>query len=556
MARRSRGYSRFVPAWLAAAAACLCLSGTPGLSQEPADDATAGEQPAPAPEEPANRVTIAIGSMRQAVDGNPFRFRQYVTPPSATHIALLGVTHPLDETGLTFGGYAYDLLEPGAGGVGYLYEVDQGLRFDTRYRRSQFYRDFYAGESDVRRKDWETDFRWRVTGEDHLIGHYGTVSMRGGKPGSADDHWLRETWGLQYTRTLDFLNASAGYGFEQFGFTGSPSYLAGETGTWSLSLAPSRDARTLVGAAFSARATDLERETRSPEERTVALRALHQLTQDLTVNIDLEYWQLQDSLAQNAYAKQERLAAIEGEWVGLPRTVLRAGFETAEVDYANGRQLQVVKPAVNTTALSLRTRPLRELKLQADFRRRRVDDRPLAYDISGQPTTTRIWAETDVLRLRGTYAPAYLPVGLTAGYRSDDRENPDQGTSNQIITRDLTGWWTIADDLTATASFLEQDFGLRGAGLATPYVSDSRSWTLGATWQATDHTTLDASFTRADSFGSVELREDTWSVSLDHSWREHRLRLGLVLDDLDDFNGTLLGYDADLLYAEFSTELP
>jgi hypothetical protein len=555
MARRSRGHSRFVPALLAAVAAWLCLSGTPSLPQEPAAESEAEGQAAQT-DERANRVTIAIGSMRQAVDGNPFRFRQYVTPPSATHIALLGVTHPLDEAGLTLGGYAYDLLEPGAGGVGYLYEVDQGLRFDTRYRRSQFYRGFYAGESDVRRKDWETDVRWRVTRDDHLIGHYGTVSMRGGRPGSADDHWLRETWGLKYTRTLDFLNASASYGFEQFGFTGAPSYLAGDRGTWSLRLAPSRDARTLVGAAFSASATDVERETRSPEERSVALSAVHQLTQDLAVNIDLEYWQLQDSLAQNAYAKQERLAAIEGEWAGLPRTVLRAGFETAEVDYVNGRQLQVVKPAVNTTALSLRTRPLRELKLQADFRRRRVDDRPLAYDISGQPTTTRIWAETDMLRFRGTYAPAYLPVGLTAGYRSDDRENPDQGTSNQIITRDLTAWWAIADDLTATASFLEQDFALRGAGLATPYVSDSRSWALGATWQATDRTALDASFTRADSFGSVELREDTWSVSLEHAWREHRLRLGLVLDDLDDSNGTPLGYDADLLYAEFSTELP
>lgn len=553
MAGRLRG--RFRPALLAASAASLWLSPALVLSQELADEARAEGQPAPPHEEPANRVTIAIGSMRQAVDGNPFRFRQYVTPPSATHLALLGVTHPLDDAGLTFGGYAYDLLEPGAGGIGYLYEVDQGLRFDTRYRRSEFYREFYAGENHLRRKDWKTDFRWRVTGDDYLTGRYAMVSLRGGDAGSADDHWLSEGWGLNYTRTFDFLNASAGYSFQQFGFTGSPQYFPGETSTWSLNLAPSRDARTLVGASFSAGTTDLDRETLSPEERTVALTALHQLTQDLTVNIDLQYWQLRDAVAQNAYAKRERLAAIEGEWVGLPRTVLRAGFETAEVDYVNGRQLQVVKPAINTTTLSLRTRPLREMKIQADFRRRRVDDRPLPYDIGGQPTTTRIWAETDMLRLRGTYAPPYLPIGLTAGYRSDDRKNPDQGTSNQIITRDLTAWWTIADDLTATASFLEQDFGLRGAGLTTPYLSDSRSWTLGATWQAMEHTTLDASFSRADSFGSLELSEDTWSVSLDHSWREHRLRLGFVLDDLDDFNGTRLGYDADLLYAEFSTEL-
>ena len=266
--------------------------------------------------------------------------------------------------------------------------------------------------------------------------------------------------------------------------------------------------------------------------------------------------QLSDSLAQNAYGKRERLAAIEGEWVGLPRATVRAGFETAEVDYVNGRQLQVVQPSVNTTTINLRARPVRDLKVQADFRRRRVDERPLAYDIAGQPTTTRIWSEADMLRFRATYTPGRLPIGLTAGYRSDDRQNPNQGTSNQIITRDLTAWWMATEGLTATASFLEQDFGLRGVGLATPYVSDSRSWSLGATWQATDRTSLDASFTRADSFGSVELREDTWSLSLDHAWDKHRVRLGWVLDDLDDFNGTLLGYDADLLYAEFSTQLP
>ncbi len=556
MASGPRSSHRLVFAVCGASVVWLCLSGATAMSEEPADQAGAEERPALASEEPPNRVTIAIGSMRQAVDGNPFRFRQYVTPPSATHIALLGVTHPLDSAGLTFGGYAYDLLEPSAGGVGYLYEVDQGLRSDTRYRRSEFYRGFYAGANYLRRKDWKTDFRWRATGSDYLTGQYSTLSLKGGQLGAADDNWLSESWGLNYTRTVGFLNATAQYGFEQFDFANPPAYLPGEASTWGLDLSPARDAQTLVAAAFSATHTDLDGEAVSPEERTVSLSALHQITEDLSVNIDLEYWQLRDALAQNAYAKRERLAAVEGEWAGIPRTVVRAGFETAEIDYVNGRQLQLVRPAVNTTSLQLRARPLRELKIQADFRRRRVDDRPLAYDLGGQPTTTRIWAETDMLRLRATYSPDYLPIGLTAGYRSDDRSNPEQGTSNQIITRDLTAWWMVTNDLTATASFLEQDFGLRGVGLATPYLSDSRSWTLGATWQAAESTSLDASFTRADSFGGLELREDTWSVSLDHAWGDHRVRLGWVLDDLDDFNGTLLGYDADLLYAEFSTQLP
>ncbi len=542
--------------WAALIALTLAWGG-PVAAQAEVEEEQATEQQGGSEESaPADRITIAIGSLRQTVDGNPLRFRQYVTPPSATHIAELGVHHPLDEAGLTLGVSAYDLLEPSAGGVGYLYEVDQGLRVDSRYRRSQFNRDFYQGANHLRRKDWETDFRWRATGNDYLTGHYSTISLRGGQIGAADDNWLSERWGLDYTRTIGPFNASAGYHFEQFGFADPQPFFAGEAATWRAGFAPARDAPTLVAGSFSTTATDLAGLGTSPRETTGSLSAFHQLTPDISVTADLAFWELDDAIAQNAYAKRERLAAIEGEWTGLPRTAVRAGFESAEVSYVNGRQTQVVRPAVNTSLIELRSRPVRELKIQADFRRQRVDDRPLAYNIADQPVTTRIWSDVDRLRVRATYTPSFAPAGLTLGYRSDDRENPEQGTTNQIITRDLTAWWAIADDLSVSGSLMNQSFGLRGVGLATPYVTDSRSWTVGATWQAADRTSLAANFARSDAFGSVELRQDTWSISAEHAWDKHQVRLGLVLDDLDDFNGTLLGYDADLLYAEFSTQLP
>jgi hypothetical protein len=266
---------------VAVLAALPFVLGHPATAQASGDGPETEEPGAPGEAETANRITIAIGSMRQDVDGNALRFRQYVTPPSATHIALLEVLHPLDDAGVTFGGYAYDLLEPSAGGIGYLYEVDQGLRFDTRYRRSQFYRSFYQGTNHLRRKDWKTDFRWRVTGDDYLAGHYSTLSLRGGDADDTDSRWLREHWSLDYTRTLGPLNASAAYSFEQFAFADPSPYLTGETSTWGVSLSPARDARTLVAAAFSASSTDLEGELLNPEQRVASLSALHQLTPDL-----------------------------------------------------------------------------------------------------------------------------------------------------------------------------------------------------------------------------------------------------------------------------------
>jgi hypothetical protein len=522
-------------------------------AQETAPEAAAAEQaPDAVKPEGESRITIALGTQRQWIDGNSQRFRQYVTPPSATHIALIEVDHPLNDEGLVFGLRAHDLLEPSAGGVGYLYEVDQGLRIDTRYRRSQFFEDFYAGADQLTRKDWRTDVRWRITPRDHLMGGYTTVERRGD-----EDRWRGQTWRATYTHEMGAFDAYGGLTFEQFNFAdGSPRF-SGEATTWTLGFGPSRDARTLVAGNVSGVQTNLDGVALSPSETYVSLAGFHQLTEDLTVSGDLRFWELDDSIAQTAYARRERLAAIEGEYIGLPRTDIRVGFESADVDYVDGRQIQVLEPAVNTTTVNVRVRPRRDLKLQADFKRRRVDERPYAFGVGGEPMTTLVYGQSDRLRFRGSWTPTFWPVGLTAGYQEDDRENGEQGVSNQVITRDLSAWWNVNDDVTATLSLLNQSYSQLGAGVwGAPFDTDSRSWSLGASWRVSDRTNVEASFTRADAFGSIELEQQIWSASLQHKWREHTVRLGLTLDDLDDFNGTLLGYDADLWYAEFATLLP
>jgi len=446
---------------------------------------------------------------------------------------------------------AHDLLEPSAGGVGYLYEVDEGVRVDTRYRRSQFYDEFYAGADQRTRKDWRTDARWRVTPRDHLMGGYTTVELREG-----DERWRGQTWRATYTHEMGTLDAYGGVSFEQFNFADGSPNLSGEATTWTLGVGPSRDARTLIAGNVSGVQTNLAGERRSPDETFVTLSGFHQLTDDLTVSGDFRYWELEDAIAQTAYARRERLASVEGEYIGLPRTDIRLGFESAEVDYVDGRQIQVLQPAVNTTTLAVRVRPRDDVKLQGDFRRRRADERPYSFSVGGYPMTTLIYGQSDLLRVRGSWTPTFAPIGLTLGYQEDDRENEEQGTSNQVITRDLSAWWNVTDDVTATLSLLNQSYGLSGAGWGTRFDSDARSWSLGATWQVDDRTHFETSFTRADSFGAVELKQQTWSASVERKWREHTLRLGVTLDDLTDYNGALLGYDGDLWYAEFGTLLP
>jgi hypothetical protein len=560
LASRGRTY-RIIPSLVAGVGLVLGLSAalvaqekteTPA-AEESAKTATPAAEESAKPEEAAQRprITIALGSMRQTVDGNPQRFWQYVTPPSGTHLALIGVDQPLGKSGLVFNAQIRDLLEADAGGVGYLYQVDQGVRVDSRYRRSVFYRDFYAGDTQLTRKDWRTDARWRVTPEDHLMGGYTVVELRG-----AEETWRRENYRGTYTRKLGSMDAYTSFNFEQFDFAGGSPYLSGDASTWTLGFGPSRDARTLIAGRVSGTNTHLDGNAISPEETFVSLSGFTQLTNDLTLNGDLKYWELEDSIAQTAYAKRERLAAIEGEWIGLPKTVVRAGFESADVDYVNGRQSQVLQPSVNTGRINVRFRPRKDVKLQADFSRRRVDARPLAYNVGGYPVDTLIYSQADMTRVRGSWTPTFAPLGLTAGYQEDERNNPDQGASNRVITRDLSAWWNVTDDVSATLSLMNQGYHLMNGGLATPLASDARSWSLGANWRVSDRTNLEASFSQADSFGAIELQQKIWSAALEHKWREHTVRLGLTLDDLNDYNGTLLGYDADLWYAEFSTQLP
>ncbi len=535
-----------VPAALALLATFGLVLALPVLAWGADDDASM---------EDGNRISISLGSQRTKVNGNVLRFRQYVTPPNGTYSPSIRVMHPLDEHGRAFGATITDLFEPSAGGAGYLYDADLGLSIDTRQRNSNFYRTFYAGASELRRKDWQTDVRWRATSRDTIAASYSVVDMDG-LTGDADQNFTDERYNLTYARRLSDYNVAGSLSIQQFGFPVGAPYFDGDTSTYSLTVEPASDGRTLLAGRFVSSSTDLEGSRVSPDQTSVALSGFRQITNDLSVAGDLQYWELDDSIANNAYAKKELLAGIEGEYTGLWRSTLRAGFETAEVDYVNGRQTAVVEPSVNTTTLGLRSRPRRDVKVQADWRTRRVDDRPAAFDTGGNPVTTRIWSESEMLRIRATWTPSFWPAGLTAGYRAEERENPNQGTSNEIVTKDITGWWAVRDDVNVTASYMNQDFDLNGILLSTPFVSESETWTVGANWQISDQTTLDASYARADSFGGISLKQKTFSVNVDHEWDTHNVRLGVTLDDLDDFNGTLLGYDADMWYAEFSTLLP
>jgi hypothetical protein len=138
---------------------------------------------------------------------------------------------------------------------------------------------------------------------------------------------------------------------------------------------------------------------------------------------------------------------------------------------------------------------------------------------------------------------------------SNRRDNPDQDTHNDVTTRDVTAWWSITPRITTTASAMNQSFGLRGLLGVGAYETDSRNWTVGATWQADRKMTINASFSRADSTGSIALRQDTFAATLERDLGPGRLRFGATLDGLTDYNSTGLGYDADLLFAEYTLSL-
>jgi len=527
-------------------------AGEPGAAAEQAkpEEETPAEAPAT-----QDRMVISLGYLSPDIDGNGKRFRQYISPPSGFFVAMLGVIHPLDEHGMALEGYAYDLAQPGAGGTLRFYSVPAGVRIDLHYRGSEFYRDWDPGAHQVARRDLEVDGRYRIARDDYFRGYYRTLCERGGDAGDPADNYADDRGGASYSRHIGGFSASAGYDFEAFRFPAGGPRLTGQVNTWSASFGSARDSRTLVSASFRTGLTELDTSAVRPAETSAALTGTHAFTPTLSVTGDLAMWQLGDAVTANAYAKSEQRASLEAEWGGIPKTVLRAGAETARVGYVNGDHSQVVRPAVNTVTVGLRSRPWKPLKIDADFRCRRVDERPLALPFPGIWRETLIWSQTDHTRVRATYAAGDARFGITGGWAADRRENPEQGTKSGITTRDLTTWWSITPRVIATASAMNQTFGLRGVGGAAPFLSFSQSWTIGATWQPDGHTSVSSSFARSDSFGAIEQREQTFALSADCTLREYRFRLSAVLDDLRDFNGTGLSYGGNLFYAEISTSV-
>ena len=523
----------------------------PGAAAEPAEAKEEAAAEAPATQD---RLVITLGYLSQDINGNGKRFRQYITPPSGFDIAMLGVIHPLDKQGMAFEGYAYELGQPGAGGTLRFYSVPAGARVDLRYRGSEFYRDWDPGAVHLARRDLETDARYRISSDDYFRGYYRTLHERGGDAGDPEDNCADDRGGASYARRVGGFSLGAGYDFEEFRFPDGGPRLSGQVNSWSASFGPARDSQTLVSASFRTGQTSLDGRAVHPTEALASLDATHAFGSDLSVTGNLAMWQLGDAVTQNAYAKSERRGSLEAEWGGIPKTVLRAGVETAKVGYANGDHSQVVQPAVNTMTVGLRSRPLKPLKIDADFRQSRVDERPLAVPVSGIWGETPIWAQTDHTRVRATYTPGGA-LGITVGWMADRRENPEQNTTIEVTTRDVTTWWAITPQVTATASAMDQTFGLGGVGPAAPFLSCAHSWTVGATWQAGRHTSVNGSFARSDSYGAMEQREQTFALSIDHTIREYRFRLSAVLPSLKDYNGTGLDYNGNMVYAEVSTSV-
>jgi hypothetical protein len=119
---------------------------------------------------------------------------------------------------------------------------------------------------------------------------------------------------------------------------------------------------------------------------------------------------------------------------------------------------------------------------------------------------------------------------MTANWHELKAENRDLAESNSVIDQSLYGWWMPRDQLTLYGTVMQEDFGLMGPSFQN-YATDTKTWTLGGSYQFGPQTFGDLSYTKVVTNGFLGADDRVWAVGLSHHWHSGaRLSMDLAID--------------------------
>ena len=526
----------------------LCVWGIGSVRAEPVPTTDA------APAAPASLVNVSVGLGwgNLDVDGNLRRYEQYVTPPHGIFLSELDLRrweaagHWLLDLRLR------DLWQPSANGDLWLSAGNGDVVVRAVQRHSSFFPDWGEPDSDsLSRRDGRYDLTTSL-GRGELRASYreARVAPSGGGEGA---NWRDSFSGLSYGAHLGGWQAGVSYQNERFSF-GEGNFLTGNAATTTLRVAPPANDRTFLEGTAALTQTSLDGRSPAPRSYRLALEGEHLLGPDLTLLGDLSYYNVTGAIAETAFARSGSNAQFTAEYRGLWHTVLDVGGGVRTVGFVNNAEYETTSTEVRSFQAKAVTALSRALKLKASHTRWWTHNRPLSFDLGGDPEGAVVWSSKTDQRAELSYAPDWR-AGGTASWHSVQWDNSDFASSNSIVDTGLFGWWIPQERCTVYGTLMWQAFRLEGPFLpGSFFATDTRTWLVGASYQLSPATLADVSYTRSQSSGALGADQRVWTAALSHRWRSgDRLSARIALDDFATSEATpTVDYNADLFEVRFT----
>lgn len=499
--------------------------------------------------------TVGIGAQIQVIDGNERRFDQYVTPPAGFYLSRLAWKQSDPHNRLAADLYLRDIGEPGPSGELWLLAGNTAA-LRAAYRRSAFFSDFSSASDRTRRGDLivgvgsppgpGSRYSWQAS--------FGDVGVRG-RPAAGPRDWRTRNSSAVFGWRGDQYAVDVRYGREAFDFRTGGS-LSGTTQTYGLSLASVGSQNTALTGSLQRDTTDLDGRTTGVDGWTAEAALTHSVRDNLSLSAEVRQRKIGQTITENAYARRNSSVRVEANYVPAPHLSAKGFWQTGQVDYVDGRQLNTITADTNTLGLDIKHRPSRELEWRARFRQRNVGDRPRSYTVANTLTNSLIYSAVRRTDVSFSFTPPSAPAGLTGQWQHDWWRNNSQGARNTVNTTVLTAWWQQpGGQLSANASFTHQGFGQAVAPDPVThrgYASRINSFVFGLNYQAAPDTAFYAAYTTVVAQGANVDDYGRITVGANYTTPHGDKLLGeLNVGSFNDLLTPALDYDADLLRVEW-----
>ncbi|MFQ6098656.1 MAG: porin, partial [Armatimonadota bacterium] len=385
--------------------------------------------------------------------------------------------------------------------------------------RARFFRHFGPDDGRFERRELEAAFATPIGSEVDFDLGVDYVAMEGADT-EGTVGWQAVTTRAGAYWTHGDVELEGIYAHERFQQDG-PEF-GGSEDSFAVLLAPARNHRYMFEGSAWWRSDDFEGLSPALNKWTDRGGALS-LTADVLDGL-LFYGRLytqhiSNSVTQNSFARNRKLASGALTWSRWDWLTLEAGGEFFETDYVSRFQDITDEPRTAVFWTKVRARPCDDLKVSASYVNRDVDAVPPSTLTERTTALPVIWDQVKRLQANATYS-----IGDRAAVSYDFAEDKwrvaPQNANTRLTTNTGTAWWSPSGDWTFYANYINMDWAASGPGAPGvrpgDFATDIDVVSAGASYRLSQKSVANVNYTHVSGFGAVGTDEDVWDASYSH----------------------------------------